>query len=113
MDLDRVRKELQNSALRAFPNPGRTGCPDPDTLKSMGRRIVQMTQVQLHHVTHCSPCFQRFLAIRQDVRHKHLVRVRIAVVACAVIVLGAVVYFASVARLSPRSKSPASAPRSH
>ena len=68
MNIDRVRKELQESALREFPNPERVGCPDAETLAGMSRRIIQMTQDQLHHVTHCSPCFQTFLAIRQEMR---------------------------------------------
>ena len=68
MDIERVRKELQESALREFPNPERIGCPDPETLGGMSRRIIQMTQDQLHHVAHCSPCFQTFLAIREEVR---------------------------------------------
>lgn len=70
MNIDRVRKELQESALREFPNPERVGCPDAETLARMSRRIIQMTQDQLHHVTHCSPCFQTFLAIRQEMRQR-------------------------------------------
>jgi hypothetical protein len=99
MDIDRVRKELQESALREFPNPERVGCPDQETLAGMSRRIIQMTQDQLHHVTHCSPCFQTFLAIRQEIRQRRVVRIRIAAVACAAaIVLGAVIYGTGVVR---------------
>src|SRR5215471_15535278 len=99
MDFDRVRKELQESALREFPNPERVGCPDAETLAGMSRRIIQMTQEQLHHVTHCSPCFQTFLAIRQELRQRQVVRIRIAPVACAAaLVLGAIIYWAAVAR---------------
>ena len=61
MDIERVRKELQASALREFPNPERVGCPDPAVLDAMSRRTIEMTQAQLHHITHCSPCFQTFL----------------------------------------------------
>ena len=99
MDIERVRKELQESALREFPNPERIGCPDPETLGGMSRRIIQMTQDQLHHVTHCSPCFQTFLAIRQEMRQRRIVRFRIAAVACAAaLVLGAIIYWTGVAR---------------
>jgi len=102
MDFDRVRKELQESALREFPNPERVGCPDAETLAGMSRRIIQMTQEQLHHVTHCSPCFQTFLAIRQEMRQRRVVRIRIAAVACAAaLVLGAVIYWAGVVRPTP------------
>src|SRR5258708_27008848 len=99
MDIERVRKELQESALREFPNPERIGCPDPETLGGMSRRIIQMTQDQLHHVTHCSPCFQTFLAIRQEMRQRRVVRFRIAAVACAAaLVLGAIIYWTGVGR---------------
>ena len=102
MDIERVRKELQESALREFPNPERIGCPDPETLGGMSRRIIQMTQDQLHHVTHCSPCFQTFLAIRQEMRQRRIVRFRIAAVACAaVLVLGAIIYWTGVVRPTP------------
>ena len=102
MNLERVRKELQESAVTEFPNPERTGCFDPETLNSMSRRIIPMTQAQLRHVIHCSPCFRTFQAIRAEVRHKRLVRIRIAAFACAaVIIVGAVVYFTGVVRPTP------------
>src|SRR5260370_39631941 len=94
MNIERVRKELQESALREFPNPERIGCPEPETLDGMSRRIIEMTQAQLHHVTHCSPCFQTFLVIRQEMRQRRVVRIRIAAFAsAAILVLGAVIYF--------------------
>jgi hypothetical protein len=99
MDIERVRKELQESALREFPNPERIGCPDPEALGGMSRGIIQMTQPQLHHITHCSPCFQTFLAIRLELRQKRVARIRIAAAACAaVVVLGTVIYFTGIAR---------------
>ncbi len=102
MNIERVRKELQESALREFPNPERIGCPDSETLGGMSRRIIQMTQAQLHHITHCSPCFQTFLAIRQEMHQRRVVRIRIAAAACAAaIVLGAVIYWIGVARPAP------------
>jgi hypothetical protein len=96
MDIERVRKELQASALREFPNPERIGCPDPAVLDSMSRRKVEITQEQLHHITHCSPCFQTFLSIREEIRKKRATRFRIAAAACAAaIVIGAIVYTAA------------------
>ncbi len=61
-----------------------------------------MTQVQLHHVAHCSPCCQEFLAIREEMRHRRVVRIRIAAVACAAaIALGAVIYWTGALRPTP------------
>jgi len=103
MDIERVRKELQASALRDFPNPERTGCPDPGILDAMSRRKMEMTQSQLHHVTHCSPCFQTFLAIREEIRKKRAFRFRIAAAACvAAILVGAIVHMAPLRYTSPR-----------
>lgn len=90
-----MRKELQASALREFPNPERTGCPDPAAVESLARRNEEMTQSQLHHITHCSPCFQTFLSIREEIRKKRAIRFKIAVAACAAaILMGTIVYTA-------------------
>src|ERR1700689_781549 len=102
MNIDRVRKELQESALRDFPNPERVGCPDAETLAGMSRRIIQMTQDQLHHVTHCSPGFQTFLAVRQEMGQSGVMRIQIAAVACAAaIVLGTIIYWTGFALPTP------------
>jgi hypothetical protein len=105
MDIERVRKELQKSALTEFPNAKRADCPDPETLGGMSRRIIRMTHSDLHHITHCSPCFQTFLAIRQQMRQNRVARIRITAAACAaVMALGAVVYWIVVVRPTTRGE---------
>jgi hypothetical protein len=105
MDLERVRKELQAAALREFPNPERIGCPEPGVLDDMSRRKIEMTQAQLHHITHCSPCFQTFLSIREDIRRRRAVRFRIAAAAgAAVIAVGVFVYWAAVRSTAPHER---------
>jgi hypothetical protein len=102
MDIERVRKELQAAALREFPNPDRIGCPDPAVLDKMSRREVEMTQEQLHHVTHCSLCFHAFLSIREEIRKRRTARFRITIAACAAaLVLGAILYTAAVRSPTP------------
>jgi len=102
MDLERVRKELQAAALREFPNPERIGCPEPGVLDDMSRRKIEMRQAQLHHITHCSPCFQTFLSIREEIRRRRAVRFRIAAAAgAAVIAVGAFVYWAGGRPIAP------------
>lgn len=97
-----MRKELQASALREFPNPDRVGCPDPALLDAISRRKTEMTQEQLHHVTHCSPCFQTFLSIREEVRKRRAIRFRIAVAACAAaIAVGTIIYTVANRSISP------------
>lgn len=103
MDLERVRKELQAAALREFPNPERIGCPEPGVLDDMSRRKVEMSEAQLHHVTHCSPCFQTFLSIREEIRKRQAVRFRIAAAAGAIVIaVGVIVYSAAVRSITQR-----------
>jgi len=105
MDLERVRKELQAAALREFPNPERIGCPEPSVLDDMSRRKIEVTQAQLHHITHCSPCFQTFLSIREEIRRRRAARFRIAAAAgAAVIAVGLFVYWAAVRFTAPRER---------
>src|SRR5580658_3001010 len=93
MDIERVRQELQESALREFPNPERAGCPAPAALEGMSRRRAEMTQEQLHHITHCSPCLKVFLSVREQIRQRQVMRFRIAAAACAAaIALGVIVH---------------------
>src|ERR1700735_5297929 len=98
MNLERVRKELQAAALREFPNPERVGCPEPGVLGDMSRRNVEMTQAQLHHITHCSPCLQTFLSIREEIRKKRRVRLRFAAAVGAAVIAVAMIIYLAVAR---------------
>src|ERR1700722_5098632 len=103
MNLERVRKELQAAALREFPNPERVGCPEPGVLGDMSRQNVEMTQAQLHHITHCSPCFQTFLSVREEIRKRRAVRFRIVTAAGAVVIaVGVIVYSAAIRSIAPR-----------
>jgi hypothetical protein len=101
MDIERVRQELQKSALSEFPNPERTGCPDAGTLDAMSRRRVDLTQTQLHHITHCSPCLKTFLSIREEIQKKRTVRYRIAAAACAAAIAAGVVIYTLAVRPAP------------
>jgi hypothetical protein len=101
MDIERVRQELQEAALREFPNPERTGCPDPGSLDAMSRRRAEMTESQLHHITHCSPCLKTFLSIREEAQKKRTRSFRIVAAACAAaIAAGVIVYTLAVRPVS-------------
>ncbi|MGH9655989.1 MAG: hypothetical protein ACRD6B_21300 [Bryobacteraceae bacterium] len=91
-DIKRARKILQQAALKEFPNPERIGCPPEEALEAMARYKRSATEADLHHITHCSPCFASFLATRRNARKQYIVRAAIAF-ACAV-VLAAGIYFA-------------------
>jgi len=66
---------FRQAIVRAYPNPERLGCPPPDALEGMARRTVPMVAAEQDHIFHCSPCFSRYLGIRNEIRRRHLVRV--------------------------------------
>lgn len=84
-EIKRARKMLQQAALKEFPNPDRIGCPPAETLEAMARRKRPTTEADLHHITHCSPCFGMFLAIR-NVAKRRLVRATAALASAAVLI---------------------------
>jgi hypothetical protein len=95
---------LQQAALKEFPNPDRIGCPTAAVLEAMARRQRPTTEADLHHITHCSPCFATFLAIRQGVSKQRLTRTAITLASLAVLVIG--VYLATRFRTGYQATEP-------
>jgi hypothetical protein len=97
---DRLKKQLQDSILRDYPNPTRKGCPESAVLNELAARPLDETiedDPHWHHVTHCSECYRQFLAFNMDFRRRAKARrARVwrgfAVAAAVVITFG--VYFA-------------------
>ena len=44
----------------AFPNPRRIGCPPDSDLKRLAERPKETEPSVSDHLTHCSPCFNRY-----------------------------------------------------
>jgi hypothetical protein len=51
----------------ANPNPDRTGCPPPETLEALARHELPMEHPAYVHLAECSPCYEEFVAYRQEV----------------------------------------------
>ncbi len=68
---DRLQGEIQRAILQSYPNSQRQGCPsdatvrnfatNPDTIKAEDEADESG---EWHHITHCSPCYARFLELR-------------------------------------------------
>lgn len=70
---DRLRKRLQDSILREYPNPERKGCPGETVLKRLATRPLNEdieADASWHHVTHCSECYREFLGLRAQAMHQ-------------------------------------------
>jgi hypothetical protein len=97
---DRLKKQLQDSILRDYPNPERKGCPDGAVLKELAERTLDETvedDPHWHHVTHCSECYRDFLALNVEFRSQakaRRVQVKWATAVALAVVLVAGVLFA-------------------
>lgn len=74
---DRLKKQLQDSILRDYPNPERKGCPGDAVLAELAARPLDLAveaDPHWHHVTHCSECYRAFLAFDEDRRREAAMR---------------------------------------
>src|SRR3954453_9340188 len=74
---DRLKKQLQDSILRDYPNPERKGCPGDAVLRELAARpLDRPVEDDRHwqHITHCSECYREFLAFNNEVRQVAKVR---------------------------------------
>src|SRR5689334_15487046 len=92
---DRLKKQLQDSILRDYPNPERKGCPGGAVLKELAERPLDQSvesDPHWHHITHCSECYREFLDLNNSYRQS--VKLRRARVAWGAAALAAVVLIA-------------------
>src|SRR6202000_501755 len=70
---DRLKKQLQDSILRDYPNPERKGCPGGAVLQELAERPLDEaveSDPHRHHVTHRSECYREFLAFNNAFRQR-------------------------------------------
>jgi hypothetical protein len=93
---DRLKKQLQDSILRDYPNPERKGCPGGAVLQELAERpLDRAVEADPHwqHITHCSECYREFLAFNNAFRQQaktRRVRVGWGAAVAAIILLVAV-----------------------
>jgi len=95
---DRLKKQLQDSILRDYPNPERKGCPGDAVLKELAERPLDESverDPHWHHITHCSECYREFLDLNNAYRDRvkaRRVRARWGVGAIAAVVVLAAIF---------------------
>src|ERR1044071_676786 len=94
---DRLKKQLQDTILREYPNPERRGCPGNTALESLARQPLDEPlegNDNWQHVTHCSDCYREFLDIRAAMKQRQKNRrTAIGVGLAAVVAAGAIITF--------------------
>ena len=89
---DRLKKQLQDSIIRDYPNPERKGCPGGAVLRELAESPLDRAvedDPHWQHITHCSECYREFLAFNNAFRQQAKAR-RVSVswgVAVAAIVI--------------------------
>jgi hypothetical protein len=85
-----IQQLLQQAMLNNCPNPERRGCPGTTVLREVAGRQRPVRDAHWEHVTHCSPCFQEFLELRNDLTatRKRLVRRNRILLVSALVVAG-------------------------
>ena len=93
---DRLKKQLQDSILRDYPNPERKGCPGGAVLQELAERPLDRAvedDPHWQHITHCSECYREFLAFNNAFRQQakaRRVRVGWGVAVAAIVIVIAV-----------------------
>jgi len=54
----------------AFPNPQRIGCPADSELKGLAEHPKGADPLISPHLTHCSPCFNRYMELLAGLRKR-------------------------------------------
>jgi hypothetical protein len=87
-----IQHLLQQAVLNNYPNPERNGCPGTSVVREVAQRQVPIRDAYWEHVTHCSPCFQEFLELRNEFveSRARLIRRNRIVFASALVVAGIV-----------------------
>jgi hypothetical protein len=74
---DRLKRQLQDTILKEYPNPQRKGCPGDDVVKQLAMRPLDEPlegDPNWHHLTHCSECYREFLSARAAMKQRMKVR---------------------------------------
>jgi hypothetical protein len=93
---DRLKKLLQDSILRDYPNPERKGCPGGVIVQELAERPLDQSiedDPHWNHITHCSECYREFLVFNEASRRR--ARTRKAVVGWGLALGAAVIAIAA------------------
>jgi hypothetical protein len=108
---DKLKRQLQESILRDYPNPERRGCPGEAAVRMLARRPLDDSvegDPNWQHITHCAECYREFLDIRAGMKRRQKAqRMGIGLgVAAAIIAVAAIVILGNRQGAGPRPERP-------
>src|ERR1700684_1013551 len=112
LQFDKLKRQLQDTILKDYPNPERKGCPGDPVLRELAARPLDDSLEQdprWRHITHCSECYREFLRFRAELKQRAKARgAKIGMAAAVAAVLIAAGTFVAI-RESTRPTRPQSA----
>ena len=95
-DFQEFVRTVQDLAIRAYPNPGRTDCPGMQVIREVARQSRPAAHpVFQSHIVRCSPCIEDVLAERTRIQSQRKNRRRalmaIAAGVCLIAILSLLV----------------------
>jgi hypothetical protein len=102
---ERIKRLLQESILRNYPNPERLRCPGDQVLREVAGQRFPHQHRAWQHITHCSPCYQEFLDLRVQFheRRRRNTRVALTMALLGLLAVVAVVWTATFRRTAPKA----------
>ena len=65
---DEFYRLFEDVYLNSYPNPERVGCPGRDILRRLAAKDLPISHPTREHIARCSPCFQEFREIQQEIK---------------------------------------------
>src|ERR1700722_11248076 len=92
---DRIKRQLQDTILKDYPNPERKGCPGDPVLRELAARPPDDSLEQdprWRHITHCSECYRELLGFRAELKKRAKARgAKIGMAAAVLIAAGTLI----------------------
>lgn len=92
-ELKALHRAVQEAALKAYPNPGRKGCPGTGVLRQMAKLRVPPEHEAYSHVQICSPCLREMLDLQKaKSQQKESFKNRTLLAACLTLFLAGAIF---------------------
>lgn len=94
---DRLKKQLQASILRDYPNPERKGCPGDVVVRELAARPLSLdieSDPNWLHLTHCAECYREYRDFRRSEGRRTKTRKRLVWGLAAATAAGISIYLA-------------------
>jgi hypothetical protein len=86
-EVDELVRRCKDVCLHDYPNPDRVGCPSDEAIERLAYEDQDLLRNDelISHIVTCSPCFQKHVACREQMRSRN--RLKMAALSTAAVLL--------------------------